>query len=127
MKDQLLILRDASAEFAYFLQNVACCTKENQILVQLTRMIEQETNMCRRLRPNYLNLQLVKELTQWKQKYQERFNEITSKKDHNDLTVIYKWIDKMKELPIMIKEQLSVIKKGHEIMMKQHELQPRQI
>ncbi|CAF1438780.1 unnamed protein product [Adineta ricciae] len=126
LKDQLAILRDACIEFAYFLRHVACCTKQNELLVQLIRMIEQETYICRRSETNYLNVQLVKELVQWKQRYEERTSNIISKDEHGNLNVIYQWIESMRELPMM-NEQLNAIGKSQEILMKQHEIQPMQI
>ncbi|CAF0974404.1 unnamed protein product [Adineta steineri] len=126
MKEQLLILRNASVQFAYFLKNIAYCTKENVILVNLIRIIEQETYICRHSQTNYLNVQLIKELTQWKQKYEEYFNEIIMKNMHNDLGIIYESIERVENI-LIIKEQLDAIKMGQEIMMKQHEIQAMQI
>ncbi|CAF1687842.1 unnamed protein product [Adineta ricciae] len=89
-------------------------------------MIEQETYICRRSETNYLNVQLVKELVQWKQRYEERTSNIISKDEHGNLNVIYQWIESMRELPMM-NEQLNAIGKSQEILMKQHEIQPMQI
>ncbi|CAF3942560.1 unnamed protein product [Adineta steineri] len=89
-------------------------------------MIEQETYICRHSQTNYLNVQLIKELTQWKQKYEEYFNEIIMKNMHNDLGIIYESIEKVENI-LIIKEQLDAIKMSQEIMMKQHEIQAMQI
>jgi hypothetical protein len=126
MQEQLSPLCDASVAFAYFLIHVANCTKDNLFLVSLMRMIEEEKRICAQSTPNDLNLQLVKDLEEQKRKYEQRMNDMVSHQEHNNLTVIYEWIQKISRIST-VQEQLAVIKKGQEIMMKQYELDPTQI
>ncbi|CAF3271702.1 unnamed protein product [Rotaria sp. Silwood2] len=72
MNDLLNRLNTASAEFAYFLINVAHSTIEDPFLHGLLRMIDEEKQICADQRINQLNLQLVKELETLTVAYKEQ-------------------------------------------------------
>ncbi|CAF0961361.1 unnamed protein product [Adineta steineri] len=123
MNEQLNILSHGSTAFAYFLLYIIRSTKEDPFFIGITRMIEEETKICKQYKSNNLNLKLVEELSKLKENYRKQFNEIELNKDQNNLEFIYKWIKKINEIK-MINEQMKAVKKTQEILMKQHEIDP---
>jgi hypothetical protein len=120
MNDMLDQLCFASAEFAYFLINVACSTKEDLFLIGLMQMIKEENQICTVIEgSNHLNFQLFTELETLKQKYEEQMKEIQSNPTHQDLQTIYKRMQTIYEFPI-IHEQMIAIKEKRELQTQQH-------
>ncbi|CAF2667624.1 unnamed protein product [Rotaria sp. Silwood2] len=123
MNDLLNRLNTASAEFAYFLINVAHSTTEDPFLRGLLRMIDEEKQICADQRINQLNLQLVKELETLTVAYKEQMKKIQMKQQQNTLEVIYEIIKRVCEYP-MIREQIEVIRQKRRIHKdEQHEFQ----
>ncbi|CAF3955339.1 unnamed protein product [Rotaria sp. Silwood2] len=123
MNDLLNRLNTASAEFAYFLINVAHSTIEDPFLHGLLRMIDEEKQICADQRINQLNLQLVKELETLTVAYKEQMKKIQMKQQQNTLEVIYEIIKRVCEYP-MIREQIEVIRQKRRIHKdEQHEFQ----
>ncbi|CAF2862095.1 unnamed protein product [Rotaria sp. Silwood2] len=123
MNDLLNRLNTASAEFAYFLINVAHSTTEDPFLRGLLRMIDEEKQICADQRINQLNLQLVKELETLTVAYKEQMKKIQMKQQQNALEVIYEIIKRVCEYP-MIREQIEVIRQKRRIHKdEQHEFQ----
>jgi hypothetical protein len=89
-------------------------------------MIKQEEKILTQFQPNSFNLQLIKDLEELKQIYKQQINEIIFNEDQNNLDFIYKWINKINEIP-MIKEQVLAMKKGQLIRIKQHQVEPIEI
>ncbi|CAF4246239.1 unnamed protein product [Rotaria sp. Silwood2] len=123
MNDLLNRLNTASAEFAYFLINVAHSTIEDPFLHGLLRMIDEEKQICADQRINQLNLQLVKELETLTVAYKEQMKKIQMKQQQNALEVIYEIIKRVCEYP-MIREQIEVIRQKRRTHKdEQHEFQ----
>ncbi|CAF3126043.1 unnamed protein product [Rotaria sp. Silwood2] len=123
MNDLLNRLNTASAEFAYFLINVAHSTIEDPFLRGLLRMIDEEKQICADQRINQLNLQLVKELETLTVAYKEQMKKIQMKQQQNTLEVIYEIIKRVCEYP-MIREQIEVIRQKRRTHKdEQHEFQ----
>ncbi len=126
LTDQKKILCHGSAACAYFLMNIVRCTKEDPFLIGLTRMIKEEEKILTQSQRNHFNLQLMNDLDELKQIYKQQINEIIFNEDQNNLDFIYKWINKINEIP-MIKEQVLAMKKGQLIRIKQHQVEPIEI
>jgi hypothetical protein len=120
MNDMLDQLCFASAEFAYFLINVARSTEEDLFLIGLMQMIKEENQICTVIEgSNHLNFQLFTELETLKQKYEEQMKKIQSNPTHQDLQTIYKRMQTIYEFPI-IHEQMIAIKEKRELRTQQH-------
>jgi hypothetical protein len=126
INDQKKILCDGSAACAYFLMNIVRCTKEDPFLIGLTRMIKEEEKILTQFQRNPFNLQLMNDFEELKQIYKQQINKIIFNEDQNNLDFIYKWINKINQIP-MTKEQVLAIKKGQLILIKRHEVGPIEI
>jgi hypothetical protein len=120
MKNMLDHLCYASAEFCHFLINVAGSSKNDPFLIGLVKMIAEEHYLSENFEPNYLNLQLVNDLKQFQNKYEQRKNDIAHNQKDTYLPDIYILINTIQEYS-MVREQVVAAKKGRKIMMKQHE------
>ncbi|CAF4842154.1 unnamed protein product [Rotaria sp. Silwood2] len=103
-----------------FLMYAACSSKHDPFDIILTRMIDEENNICLSQNVNYLNLQLVNDLRKVKCDYQIQINDMKNNHRYSSLSDIYKWIQIIREYP-MVREQMIAIKQGQEIIMKQYE------
>ncbi|CAF0953107.1 unnamed protein product [Rotaria sordida] len=120
MNDRLHELCNVSAEFAHFLMHVVCSTKVDPFLIGFVEMITEEDAICNSQTSDRFNLQLVNDLRNLKNKYDNRFNEILHNENYRKLSDIYNLINTISKYP-MVCEQLAAVKEGQKIMMKQHE------
>jgi GTP-binding protein EngB required for normal cell division len=117
MVNMLDQLRDATAEFAYFLMYIAHSTKEDPFFMGLIRMIMDE---------NEFNIQLVKDLRKIQSKHEENMSKIQSNKKKIDLSAIYDLINTISELPT-IDEQMVAVKQTQETLMEQYEYEVQKL
>ncbi|CAF0975159.1 unnamed protein product [Rotaria sp. Silwood1] len=76
-KELLSKLCYASAEFPFsFLMYAACVSKDDLFDIVLTKMIDEENNICLSQNVNHLNLQLVNELRKLKSNYEIHINDM---------------------------------------------------
>jgi hypothetical protein len=120
MKEQLNLLRSASAEFAYFLTEIARSSKDDPFLIGMIQMIGEENGICERQKPNEMNSKLVEGLRRLLRKYQQRINDANSNQQHSKLSVIYEWIQTISEYP-EVKIQMKAVRKTQEEIMKLYE------
>jgi hypothetical protein len=88
-------------------------------------MITEEKYITENFKPNYFNLQLVKDLEQLQNKYQQQKSDIGNNQFNTNLSNIYTLINTIQEYP-MVHEQLVAAREGRKIIMKQHEYQVSQ-
>jgi GTP-binding protein EngB required for normal cell division len=120
MKERLNLLRSASAEFAYFLTEIARSSKDDPFFIGMIEMIGEENGICESRKPNEMNLKLVKGLTRLLDKYEQRISDANSNQQHSKLSVIYEWIQTISEYP-EVKIQLEAVRKTQEEIMKLYE------
>jgi GTP-binding protein EngB required for normal cell division len=125
-RNQMKILLDqlchASVKFCDFLTHIACSIKDDPFLTGLVKMTAEENYLSENLKPNYLNLQLVNDLKQLQNKYQQRKSQIVHNQGDSNLSDIYTLINTVREYP-MVREQVAAAKEGRKMMMKQHEFE----
>jgi hypothetical protein len=120
MKEKLNLLRHASTEFAYFLMYVARSSKDDPFWIGIAQMIGEENYLSKNRKPNGLNLQLVKDLTQLKTYYERRIDDIQPNQEHSRLPTIYEWIQTVGEYP-MVRVQMEAFTKTQKRIMKLYE------
>ncbi|CAF3323142.1 unnamed protein product [Rotaria socialis] len=120
MSDMLYELCYSSAEFAYFLLHVVCCTNDDPFFIGFAQMIAEECDITNRKMSSQLNTQLADDLRQLGKRYEERLNEIVQQRNPTNLSDLYNLMNNVARFP-MVREQIAVVKVGRKIMMKQHE------
>jgi len=121
MIDQVSLLLNASKELARFLKSTAYSSKDDPFLVGLTRMIQEEKQICTQEKEsNQLNIQLLDELNKLKNKYECLMSEMNPNQNPIELPVIYERIQITRNYP-GVHEQMNAVKKGYEKMMKNYE------
>jgi hypothetical protein len=95
-------------------------TKDDPFSFGLIKMITEEKYITENFKPNYFNLQLVKDLEQLQNKYQQQKSDIGNNQFNTNLSNIYTLINTIQEYP-MIRQQLDAAKEGRKINFKQHE------
>ncbi|CAF2117480.1 unnamed protein product [Rotaria magnacalcarata] len=120
MNDMLRELCYSSAEFAYFLVQVVCCTNDDPFFLGFAQMIVEECDITNRQISSQLNTQLANDLRQLGKLYEERFNEIAQQRTPTKLSDVYNLMKNVTRFPV-VREQIAVVKVGRKIMMKQHE------
>lgn len=120
MQNMISKLCYISAEFAFFLMYTACSTKDDPFDLILTRMINDEQNLCLTQQSNQFNLQLINDLKKFKNDYETQRTNL--KKNHQYSTVpnIYKYIHTIRE-DSTIREQMTAIQEGQENLMRQYD------
>jgi GTP-binding protein EngB required for normal cell division len=120
MKEQLSLLRNASAEFAHFLVSFARSSKDDPFWIGITQMIGEENDICKSRTPNEMNLKLAQNLRELLQKYEQHMNKRNSDQQHSPLPVIYEWIQTICGHP-MVQIQMAAVRETQEEIMKLYE------
>jgi hypothetical protein len=121
MIDQVSLLLNASIELARFLKSTAYSSKDDPFRVGLTRMIQEEKQICvQEKESNDLNIQLLDELEKLKNKYECLMSEMNPNQNNIELPVIYERIQITRNYP-GVHEQMNAVEKGHKNMMENYE------
>ena len=76
-------------KFYNFLIHITRSETDDPFLIGLEKMIAEEIYLSENQKPNFLNLQLVDDLKQLRDRYEQRKNEIIRNPQNNDLSDIY--------------------------------------
>ncbi|CAF3522143.1 unnamed protein product [Rotaria socialis] len=109
----------ASAQFTYFLINIARSSKDDPFFMGIVQMISEENDLCQSRNPNEFNLELVKRLRQHMSSYEEYVNSIKPNHDGIKLGNMYKSVQTIHEDPI-VRVQMDAVKKTRHNIMKQY-------
>ncbi|CAF1014228.1 unnamed protein product [Rotaria sp. Silwood1] len=120
MKKSLDLLFRASAEFAYFLMNVARSSKDDSFLIHIVHMISRENDLCTGETRNEMNSKLVEKLMELMARYQQSIETLERNQEHSNLNDINVLIQTIYKNP-MIQKQMDAIKQSRKIIMKQYE------
>jgi hypothetical protein len=108
-------LLHGSVIFTQFLLHTAR-TNEDPFLSWLDLFIREELHLCSQQSSNILNTELQIQLIDLKDEYEKQLHD----QEHINIDEIYKWIEKVQELP-EINEQMDATKKSQIEIMKTHE------
>ena len=98
-----------SVIFAGFLLHTAR-TNEDPFLSWLDLFIREELHLCSQQSSNILNTELQIQLIDLKDEYEKQLHDSKHNQQQINIDEIYKWIEKVQQLPEIIK-QMNAIKK----------------
>ena len=127
MKNMLDQLCSASAQLYAFLLHLTPASEDDPFQLGLVKMIAEENDLSENVEPNYLNLQLVNDLKRLQNKYEQRKSGMAVNQENGNVVDIYALINTIQEYP-MVREQIAAMKKGQQLMIKEHEYEvPRDL